>query len=411
MTEFSALCTGVVLAFALSGCGQNPLGADRARVIAAGQDRPDSFAVLYRDGVMVTRRYDVAFDAHGQARLAPLAEGPATARLVNDIDGIAFDVIAHTDGQLVLHGGRPRTRAAVEVSTWLDDVSWKVRYAVITDGKNRARIRGLLTVVSRLNRPLRVEEFWIVDADRRGSVANGEQPPPRPRPFADALHVSSAAVLPANRSVGIALPTSADLVPFEFSHRFDGNNDEVAHQGVVPILSRSYGTQKNNIQRPVILSMIFGREVGQGNLPRGAVNVLTRTAGGLRSRHLVTGFGSSESSKSNARRKTGLRQSNEVLQLGDSPGLSGRRWQADFAVDLVRKRLVEEIRIEMTNETGIAQTVEVLERQARGLNWSLAYHNESGSVEKVNEQAIRFVLRVPPNGSKLVMYRVVYFWN
>jgi hypothetical protein len=91
-------------------------------------------------------------------------------------------------------------------------------------------------------------------------------------------------------------------------------------------------------------------------------------------------------------------------------GLIGSRRQEDFAVDPDKRRLVEEIRVEIENRTGRAAAIEVREHLYRGRDWAIAYHNQVGRLRKAGPQEIRFALEVPPRSRRLIAYRVVYRW-
>ena len=98
------------------------------------------------------------------------------------------------------------------------------------------------------------------------------------------------------------------------------------------------------------------------------------------------------------------------LRIGVAPGLSGRRWQEEVSISEARRRVVEEIRVELTNDAEQDASVDVVEHMVRGLNWSLAYHNKVGTAAKRGPQEVRFSVNVPAESTVLLMYRVVYTW-
>jgi len=89
--------------------------------------------------------------------------------------------------------------------------------------------------------------------------------------------------------------------------------------------------------------------------------------------------------------------------------MHGRRYQSDYRFDGYARRLVEEIRIELTNRGQTDRMVTVREPMYRSLNWTIAYHN-AVSARKETRQAALFEIPVPAGESALLVYRVVYIW-
>jgi hypothetical protein len=93
-----------------------------------------------------------------------------------------------------------------------------------------------------------------------------------------------------------------------------------------------------------------------------------------------------------------------------SSDVSGRRWQEELSYDPQRRRLIEEIRVELTNRGDRPAAVDVREHPYRGLNWAVVYNNEAGALRKTAPQEIRFDVEIPARSTKLVVYRVAYTW-
>ena len=70
--------------------------------------------------------------------------------------------------------------------------------------------------------------------------------------------------------------------------------------------------------------------------------------------------------------------------------------------------MTESFKIEVRNQKAASQKVRIVERLYRWTSWSIDQKNTN--YEKLEANTIEFNLDVPPEGSKVITYRVVYTW-
>ena len=317
----------------------------------------------------------------------------------------------------------------VEVETWLVGLSWRVAYTIILAGLDAdvANIQGWLAVDSRLAEPIRVAQISVVDGRATLPKPDGSirfsPPPQQPSNLASRVSVvelGRGGEIRAGGSARLPLFEGARQVPVAVRRVFDPVGDSLSHQGATPITRRSYGTKRQRDVLPVSLSITLElSEAKLRSLPSGEVSLFARTRQGIRALGTTSGFGrpppkqtlgDEQGPTGSADGEAAIRLGRGELRIGVAPGLTGRRWQESVDVDKDRKRVVEEIRVELTNKTDEAGEVTVHEHLYRGLNWSLAYHNGAGKPTKVGPQIVHFVVNVPAKEKVLLMYRVVYTW-
>jgi hypothetical protein len=140
--------------------------------------------------------------------------------------------------------------------------------------------------------------------------------------------------------------------------------------------------------------------IAPAQLPPGDVVVLERSAGGR-----LTPLG-----RARAFHGSGVPSGTLRLAVGTATGLVGSRRVSEFSRDEAGRRLVEEVRIAIANRRGVPTEVLVREHLYRGLNWSLAYHNEVAALRKEAAQEIHFRVHLPGRATRDIIYRVVYTW-
>ncbi len=97
-----------------------------------------------------------------------------------------------------------------------------------------------------------------------------------------------------------------------------------------------------------------------------------------------------------------------LVKIGQAFDVVGERVQTDFRVD-TRAHLIEEtIRITLKNAKDVEQKVVVRENLFRWVNWEIV--EKSDDFEKIDSRTIHFDVIVPPEGEKVVTYKVRYTW-
>jgi hypothetical protein len=96
------------------------------------------------------------------------------------------------------------------------------------------------------------------------------------------------------------------------------------------------------------------------------------------------------------------------IHLGEAFDVVGERTRTDFTIDNAAHRMTESFKIEVRNQKAASQKVRIVERLYRWTNWSIDQKNTN--YEKLEANTIEFNLDVPPEGSKVITYRVVYTW-
>lgn len=96
------------------------------------------------------------------------------------------------------------------------------------------------------------------------------------------------------------------------------------------------------------------------------------------------------------------------LTLGNAFDLRGERRQTDFKVDSSRQTATEAFEIKVRNHKKEAVEVRIVEHLFRWSGWKIAA--SSIPYEKVDARTIEFKVTIPPDGEKVVTYRVNYSW-
>ena len=96
------------------------------------------------------------------------------------------------------------------------------------------------------------------------------------------------------------------------------------------------------------------------------------------------------------------------IHLGEAFDVVGERTRTDFTIDNAAHRMTESFKIEVRNQKAASQKVRIVERLYRWTSWSIDQKNTN--YEKLEANTIEFNLDVPPEGSKVITYRVVYTW-
>jgi hypothetical protein len=94
--------------------------------------------------------------------------------------------------------------------------------------------------------------------------------------------------------------------------------------------------------------------------------------------------------------------------LGNAFDLKGQRKQTDFKVDSSRQTASEAFEIRVRNHKKEAVDVRIVERLYRWSSWKIGL--SSDPYEKTDARTIEFKVKVPPDGEKVVTYRVNYSW-
>jgi hypothetical protein len=96
------------------------------------------------------------------------------------------------------------------------------------------------------------------------------------------------------------------------------------------------------------------------------------------------------------------------LQLGNAFDLKGERRQTDFKVDNSRQTATEAFEIKVRNHKKEAVDVRIVEHLYRWSGWKIG--QSSDPFDKTDARSIEFKVKVPPDGEKVVTYRVNYSW-
>jgi len=96
------------------------------------------------------------------------------------------------------------------------------------------------------------------------------------------------------------------------------------------------------------------------------------------------------------------------LTLGNAFDLRGERRQTDFKVDSSRQTATEAFEIKVRNHKKTPVEVSIVEHLYRWSGWKIAL--SSVPYEKVDARTIEFKVTIPPDGEKVVTYRVNYSW-
>jgi hypothetical protein len=96
------------------------------------------------------------------------------------------------------------------------------------------------------------------------------------------------------------------------------------------------------------------------------------------------------------------------LLLGNAFDLKGQRKQTDFKVDNSRQTATEAFEIKVRNHKKETVEVRIVEHLYRWSGWKIG--QSSDPYDKTDARSIEFKVKVPPDGEKVVTYRVDYTW-
>jgi hypothetical protein len=96
------------------------------------------------------------------------------------------------------------------------------------------------------------------------------------------------------------------------------------------------------------------------------------------------------------------------LAVGNAFDLRGERRQTDFKVDSSRQTATEAFEIKVRNHKKEPVEVRIVEHLYRWSGWKIAL--SSVPFDKIDSRTIQFKVTVPPDGEKVVTYRVNYSW-
>jgi hypothetical protein len=96
------------------------------------------------------------------------------------------------------------------------------------------------------------------------------------------------------------------------------------------------------------------------------------------------------------------------LALGNAFDLRGERRQTDFKVDTSKQTATEAFEIKVRNHKKEPVEVRIVEHLYRWSNWKIAANSDP--YDKADSRTIEFKVTIPPDGEKVVTYRVNYSW-
>ena len=96
------------------------------------------------------------------------------------------------------------------------------------------------------------------------------------------------------------------------------------------------------------------------------------------------------------------------VYTGNAFDIVGERRRTDYKVNSLSKSLDEAFEITVRNHKKEAVEVRVVEKLYRGSNWEIA--QKTDEYTKLDSQTIEFRIKIPPDGEKLLSYKVHYSW-
>lgn len=442
-----AVCAAALAA--LIACGGSARVAGPKKTASAS---PRSLVVLYGDAVEVRVRVAVS---GSQSRplelppgerytLRPVAGEVSGAQVVGPLPAVSFDglensrVIARaaskevigvisqiTDTQVVVRtedGVEPLPlpveleidapadlsaavelrsrggRGELEISSWLGQLRWRIGYTAVLAG-GRAEIQGMVSLANNSDHAIAAESIAasIAAAEIGGKPA--------------ALLIDRPLSLEAGEAIDLPLFAAPISVPAAVVLVFDPVGDRLDHEGRRPVSRPGYGASRGSDPSPAAVALEVELDA-LGRLPGGTISVFRRAGGRLVP--VGSGVGFADPAPSSATLELGAAPRTDSgrgrVVVARSSDVSGRRWQEELSYDPQRRRLIEEIRVELTNRGDRPAAVDVREHPYRGLNWAVVYNNEAGALRKTAPQEIRFDVEIPARSTKLVVYRVAYTW-
>lgn len=262
-------------------------------------------------------------------------------------------------------------RIVVETATGRDDVRWWLEHRLEVGG-GEAAISAWIGIENTGAAPLGFADVALAE----GALSTGPL----------ALAPGETAIVPVASARGAARTVRL----------FDPVGEAATRAQVVPVLDRRHGLDAGDGVESVALAIELGPELvrAASAWPRAPVAVFERVGSPLPLGRAVLGGG----------------EQRALVAVGAAPGLIGRRRRTELSIDEPRRRVVEELRIELENRGPRAEEVLVREHLYRGLEWTMAYENGVGRVEKIAPQVVLFRLALPPGARREIVYRVVYTW-
>jgi hypothetical protein len=340
-------------------------------------------------------------------------------------------------------------RLRIAYLTW--DLRWRAGYGLVVDpGAASASLQGWLVIEDDAGAELGAAELRVVDGtihNRAGVVAgaatqNARHEARRGTPEATAP-ADTAPPAPIALAPGVRLGPDArghlELVgeagrriPARVRMVYDPGGGALTRPGRRPLARRDHGA---DLEGPVSFTVELDLEaagIDPAGLPPGPVRVYQRDAQGVLMPVGHGTLGGTEPAAAAQTQPTGADAAGAgtdsapdaagddtdsdagparvTVAMGRSPLVRASRAQTDFAYEPEHRRLVEEIRVTLDNRGDQPVEVDVVEHLYRGMNWTMAYYNRVGTVEKVGSQEVRFTIPVPGRGQVELVYRVVYTW-
>jgi hypothetical protein len=100
----------------------------------------------------------------------------------------------------------------------------------------------------------------------------------------------------------------------------------------------------------------------------------------------------------------------ETLRLytGSAFDMTGERSRTEYRADFNGRWIDESFEIKVRNHKTTSVEVRIVEHLYRWTSWDIV--KNSDPFKKVNSQTVEFVVQVPPDGEKIVNYKVHYSW-
>jgi hypothetical protein len=281
------------------------------------------------------------------------------------------------------HHASAGTPHLMEAAYTTDAIAWRASYELVLDAsRRRGRLRAALTIDNRTDLDVQAATVRVTGAPQAGlqNQIDG-QTGPLPAWFV----LDQPVTIPAGRATRYPMLDQGREVAVAVRLFHDSVGVELDYRSLKPVAAESYGAGAPARRGD---STVFRRlEIDRDRAPW----LAALPAGELLGQTFAPGDDAS-------------------VVLGPAPEWHARRWQSDFLHDPHGRRVVEEIRVKIDSRATEPAVVVVREHLYRGLNWTIAYHNEVAAARKEGPQAVRFEVPVPARGSALLVYRVVYTW-
>lgn len=414
-----------VALFAVS-CGSREPGRPATPAAAASRPGPGQILTLYPDGAVIRDRRMIELEA-GRNTLVfdgvPAELVPDSSALVSLTSPDDLHVLEHT---AVPDPPGPEGSAATQKLVWTvesaragkelielsytsEDMAWRASYRLeldeLPDDSSLfiAHLHGRLEIINLTSATFARATVRLADDRLRADPSAGgvlfDKIPPSEhelitldRPMAIKPHSITARSLLGDRGRDVRV---------SLGFLYDPVGTILDSKGRRPVTDEGYGPILDSDDPAgdvrYVLEIPLGRATWAASLPPGEVvvrmgkdGVSTQGSPAFPAEEVADGY--------------------TFVDLGTFPTIRTSRWQEDFFYDVMAQRVVEEIRVELENLDASTKIIMVREHLYRGLNWTIAYHNDVGSPRKLGPQAIRFDVKLEPGQKALIMYRVVYTW-